>query len=389
MATRRKQPTMERIRTDSSLRAERKKTNDELTKTGGAEKKADEVVDRARHQSDQVLEAARAKADARLESAGASGETLAAAKAERAEDDVSLYVERRTADFLLSSEREQRQRAVASLLQVERGETDRHLFLERALLDERLARILAELAESVRVRDEFVSMASHELRTPLTPLAMRLQFLAREAARQSDSPFAHSVNSYIDTATRQITKLSGLVTELLDISRMTSGKLSLDLDSVDFGAVVSEVALRLGSRAEMAGCALELAAPSIKGQWDELLLDRLVSSLLDNAIKFGPGKPIRIQVQAVPGGARLTVQDGGIGISAEHISRIFGRFERAVSARNYGGLGLGLYTCRTIAEAMAGTVAVQSQPGQGSTFTVELPLSVPARSARSAQAQLV
>ena len=245
VATKDTQLTPERDRTDSSLRAERDTTDEELAKTGGrAEKRADDVLDRAREQADETLGAARAKADAKLEGAGASPETLATVKAEQAKEDVALNTERRTADFLLESEREQRQRALSSLLDVERGETDKHLLLERALLDERLARILAELAQAVRLRDEFIAVASHELKTPLTPFALRLQSLAREAARQPESPFAHQVNSYIEMAQRQIRRFSALVADLLDVSRITSGKLTLDLESVDFGAVVRDVSAR-------------------------------------------------------------------------------------------------------------------------------------------------
>ena len=254
----------EREQTDSSLRAERETADEELAKTRGrAETRADDLLDRAREQADETLGAAREKADAKLEGAGASLETLATVKAEQAKEDVALNIERRTADFLLDSEREQRQRALSSLLDVERGQTDKHLLLERALLDERLARILAELAQAVRLRDEFIALASHELKTPLTPFALRLQSLAREAARQPESPFAHQVNSYIEMAQRQIRRFSTLVAELLDVSRITSGKLTLDLESVDFGAVVRDVAARYGSQAERAGSVLEVSAPAL------------------------------------------------------------------------------------------------------------------------------
>jgi signal transduction histidine kinase len=312
-----------------------------------------------------------------MEAAGASFETVASAKAQQADEDAVLETERRTADFLLESEREQRQRALASLLQVNRAQTDKHLLLERALFDERLARILAELAAAVRIRDQFIALASHELKTPLTPLALRLQSLARQAARQPESQFARDVTRYIDTAKRQVQRFSALVADLLDVSRITSGKLTLELEPVDFGAVVRDVSGQYRTRAERAGSSLEVDAPRVMGRWDELLLDQIVSSLIENAIKFGLGKPIRVRLEATSEKARLTVQDEGIGIATEDLSRIFGRFERAVPDRNYGGLGLGLYTCRAIVDAMGGSVAAQSELGSGSKFTIELPLSGP------------
>jgi signal transduction histidine kinase len=370
--------TPERDQTDKSLRAERHEADQELVaKSGCAEERAREVVDRAREQADDVLEAARTKAASKLESSGASVEVLATAVAEWAEEDTALATERRTADLLLEAQTQQRRRALASLLDVERAQTDKHLLLERALVDEMLARIFAELAEAVRLRDEFVALASHELNTPLTSLSLRLQSLARETARHPNSPFARHVSDYIGVAQGQVKKFSVLVADLLDVSRIASSKLTFDLGTVDFGAIVLETVALFGQQAAAAGIVVEVDAPGINGCWDELLLERMVCNLLENAIKFGRGKPIRVRLQATAEAARLTVQDEGIGIAAENLSRIFGRFERAVSSRNYGGLGLGLYVCRTIVEAMGGTIAVQSELGKGSTFTVDLPLSGP------------
>jgi signal transduction histidine kinase len=310
-----------------------------------------------------------------MESAGTSVEARATAKAERTTEDTALDAERRAADVQLGREREQHHRAVSSLLHHERGQTDKHLLLERARADSEVAQVLAELADAVRLRDEFLALASHELKTPLTPLALRLQSLSQEAASQPDSPLAHRVSSYISAANKQLKRLSRLIADLLDVSRMASGKVLLELAPVDLGAVIRNVAARYRLPAEQAGCLLEVEAPSITGRWDELRLEQTVTNLLENAIKYGPGKPIRVRLEATSGKARLTVRDEGIGIAPEHLSRIFERFERAVSERNYGGLGLGLYICRTIVEAMGGTIDVQSDPGRGSTFTVELPLS--------------
>jgi signal transduction histidine kinase len=312
-----------------------------------------------------------------MDRAGATPEARASAKAEQMTEEAALSAERKAADVQLEKEREERRRAVASLLRLERGQTDEHLMLERARSDEGLDQILAELADAVRIREEFLTLASHQLKTPLTPLALSLQSLAREAAKQPDSSFAQHVNGYIDTATRQVRKLSELVAELLDVSGMTSGKLRLALEPVDLGTVVRDVAARYRPRAEKASCVLDVEAPRVTGRWDELRLEQVVTNLIENAITFGPGKPIRIRLQATSEKARLTVRDEGIGIAQSHRSRIFERFERAVSSRNHGGFGLGLYICRTIVQALDGTISVQSEPGRGSTFTVELPLSGP------------
>lgn len=371
-------PESERNQTNTSLRNEREKTDQELGKRGRRiEKGADAVVEHAREVADETLKAARAKASAKLNRAGATPQARASAKAEQATEEAALDAERKVADIQLEKEREERRRAIASLLRLERGQTDDHLMAERERSDEGLGNLLAELAEAVRIREEFLTLASHQLKTPLTPLALRLQSLAREAAKQPDSAFARSVNGYIDTANRQVRKLSALFAELLDVSRMASGKLGLVLEPVDLGTVVRDVTARHRPRAEKASCVLDVEAPSVTGQWDALRLEQVITNLIENAIEFGPGRPIQIRLQATSAKARLTVRDEGIGIAPNHLSRIFERFERAVSIRDHGGFGLGLYICRTIVEALEGTISVQSEPGRGSTFTVELPLSGP------------
>ena len=238
-------PESERNKTDASLRNERKKTDQEFGKNDTrSEKGADSVVEHARELADETLKAARAKASAKLDRAGAPAEARASAEAEQVTEEAALTAERRVADVQLEKEREERRRAIESLLRLERRQTDRNLMLERERSDDRLDHILAELADAVRIREEFLSLASHQLKTPLTPLSLRLQSLAREAAKQPNSSFAQNVSRYIDTANRQVRKLSALVTELLDVSRMASGKLSLVLEPVDLGTVVRDVAAR-------------------------------------------------------------------------------------------------------------------------------------------------
>ena len=116
---------------------------------------------------------------------------------------------------------------------------------------------------------------------------------------------------------------------------------------------------------------------SQRGKWDRLRLDQIVTNLLSNAMKYGSGEPIEVAMTGTPEAVRLEVRDHGIGIAPEHQSRIFDRFERAVSGRHYGGLGLGLWIVRQILDALGGSIRVRSAPGEGSTFTVELPRAQP------------
>jgi signal transduction histidine kinase len=123
-----------------------------------------------------------------------------------------------------------------------------------------------------------------------------------------------------------------------------------------------------------AGARLRLHAPlPVVGSWDRLRLEQVLTNLVTNALRYGRERPVEVRVEGTPAVARLQVCDEGIGIPEESQERIFGRFERAASGRNYGGLGLGLWLTRQLVEAMQGCVSVQSRPGEGSTFTVELP----------------
>ena len=147
---------------------------------------------------------------------------------------------------------------------------------------------------------------------------------------------------------------------------------------MDLAELARDVVARFHEQLERAGCDLRLTAEEpTRGSWDRALLDQVLTNLISNAIKFGAGAPIDVVVEPRRGSARLTVRDRGIGIATEDVRRIFGRFERAVSARHYGGLGLGLFVSRQIVEAHGGRIAVESRAGEGSTFTVELPWSAP------------
>ena len=245
----------------------------------------------------------------------------------------------------------------------------------RAALCMENARLYHEAQGAVRLRDEFLSIASHELKTPLTPLSLKLQALSRELVRHPEHIPRQVVESYVEVGVRQVKKLSELVGDLLDVSRITSGRLSLELEDVDLGSLVREVLARYESHAARAGSELhfEGVEAGLTGRWDRLRMEQVVTNLVDNAVKYGGGRPIHVRLEPDRSGARLTVRDEGIGIAPEYLPRIFGRFERAVSERHYGGLGLGLYITRTLVEALGGKVRVESELGRGSTFTVELP----------------
>ncbi|MCP3143625.1 GAF domain-containing sensor histidine kinase [Pyxidicoccus xibeiensis] len=244
--------------------------------------------------------------------------------------------------------------------------------LAAGVMTELELRATRQLDLDVKARDEFLSIAAHELRTPLTPLKLQLETLRRSvvAAGLGDSKVMH----HLERSAAQVQRLAQLVERLLDVSRVATGRLGLLLEEVDLALLATEVTDRFREEAESVGSQLKVHPHSpIRGVWDQLRLEQVLSSLISNAIKYGAGRPIDVFVEGDAEVARLCVKDRGIGLAREDTRRIFERFERAVSQRRYGGLGLGLYVARQIVEAHGGSIVVRSQLGQGSTFTVFLP----------------
>jgi predicted ATPase/signal transduction histidine kinase len=227
-----------------------------------------------------------------------------------------------------------------------------------------------EARDAIRLRDEFLTVASHELRTPLTTLGLQADGLLRDtrAATGSDRVFyrAQKIRS-------QATRLEELVDGMLDVDAFATDKLSLRTEDVDLMVVVQEVIARSRAESERANAPIQVRGESVLGRWDRARLERLLVCLTSNAIKFGRNEPIDVVVGPTPKGAHVVVRDRGVGIAPEDQDRIFARFERATSARHFGGLGLGLWVARQLAAAMKGTIRVESQPGAGAAFTVELP----------------
>ena len=238
-----------------------------------------------------------------------------------------------------------------------------------------------QLEEAVRVRQDFLSIAGHELKTPLTSVLLNLRTVEKAlkaGARADDPRFAARWRAFV----QQIGRLDGLVDQLLDVSRITAGKMVLAPEPIDLAQLVRDVVGRFSQPPTAEASPIEVrVAGAVEGTWDRMRLEQILTNLLSNAVKYGAGRPISVEVRASGAGddaaAWLVVSDQGIGMSSDDLGRIFGRFERAVSGRNYGGLGLGLWIVRQVVDAMGGTVSVESQPGRGSTFTVRLPRRPP------------
>ncbi|HUJ24400.1 MAG TPA: ATP-binding protein [Myxococcales bacterium] len=230
---------------------------------------------------------------------------------------------------------------------------------------EHSARAAAEAA--VKAREEFLSIASHELRTPLTPLTLQLGVLKRLSPAE--------LVPRVETAQRQVDRLSRLVVNLLDVTRIGAGALRLEREEVELDPMVRSLPERFHEEARRQGCALSVEARPVRGNFDGLRIDQVLTNLLSNALKYGAGKPVNVRLWTEGDRVRIAVTDQGIGIAVGDQERIFERFERAVSSREFSGLGLGLYISRQIVEAHGGTISVASKPGQGSAFVVDLPMT--------------
>ncbi|GHG89518.1 ATP-binding protein [Comamonas sp. JC664] len=234
-------------------------------------------------------------------------------------------------------------------------------------------RLLGEAQEAIRVRDDFLSIAAHELKTPLTPLKLHLQRMRQEGAAGGAAHARH-----VDKSLMQVSRLTGLVNDLLDTSRIEEGRLTLKHGPISLQELAGEVASEM--RLSSAHHPVEFDAPgeplNVLGDGDRLA--QVLVNLMENAFKYSPsGGTVRVQVRREDDHVRVSVQDEGIGIPQDQQAHLFERFFRARNApiSGFGGLGLGLYICRDIVERHGGRLWVESELGKGSTFHFTVPLA--------------
>ena len=265
----------------------------------------------------------------------------------------------------------------------ERKKSEDELRLVNHGLEERVKERTAELAQAkeeaelaVASRDEFLSIASHELQTPLTSLKLQTQSRKRQLQKGLFLKLTQeSFYQMVDQDEKQINRISRLVDDMLQITHMASGKVSFNFEQTDLGLLVSDVLNRFSPQLEDNNITLSTKInPDIIGNWDRYKLEQVVIDLLPNAVKYDHNGPIEVEVKQDKKNAILLVRDYGIGIKAEDHERVFKQFERAISASNISGLGLGLYIVKKLIESHKGSISIQSELNKGSEFIIQLPV---------------
>ncbi|AQZ35623.1 hybrid sensor histidine kinase/response regulator [Pseudomonas sp. LPH1] len=245
---------------------------------------------------------------------------------------------------------------------------------QEALLAE-LRETQGELQKAVQMRDVFMSIASHELRTPLNGLILDVQLrrLRLEQGRM-DAFSPEKLQEMVSRDERQIRSLSRLIDDMLDVSRIRTGKLSVRPEPGDLGVLAGNVVESLGAQFTNTGSHIELhvegPAPVMM---DEFRIEQVLANLLTNALRYGDGKPVSVRVRVVDDMARAEVRDQGLGISEADQRRVFEQFERVSGTSVAQGLGLGLFISEQIVQAHDGRIELSSRLGEGSCFSIVLP----------------
>lgn len=234
-----------------------------------------------------------------------------------------------------------------------------------------------KLQEAIKIRDEFLSVASHELKTPLTPLKLQTQMIIKSIKSGTFKNYDDKkLQKIMGVLEMSINRLSSLVENLLDVSRLGHKEIILQKEEVNLKTFFEEILDNYRSGIEHSKSEVFLLAPfEVIGFFDPLRLEQVFSNLLMNALKYGDQKPITITLEQDNDQAILTFKDQGIGIPPNYKAKIFDRYEKIDDHRNISGLGLGLYIIKEIVSAHGGTIAVESEVGKGTSFKLTLPLS--------------
>jgi two-component system OmpR family sensor kinase len=237
-------------------------------------------------------------------------------------------------------------------------------------------RLIEELRAAIAARDEFIAIAAHELRNPMTPIIGQVQLLLSRARREQASP---ALLTGLETLEVAVDHYVRRATALLEITRLNEERVRLEPTLFDLCDLVRTCVRKYEQLAAHAGSTLDCDLPgTVDGTWDHLATEQILDNLVSNAIRYGDGNPVRVELESHPEWVEVRVIDRGIGIAHADRERIFQRFERASGAPRSGGFGIGLWVSSKLVQAQGGSLSLQSEPGLGSTFIVRLPRDVTA-----------
>jgi signal transduction histidine kinase len=241
---------------------------------------------------------------------------------------------------------------------------------------------IAELERQLAARDEFVATIAHELKNPLTPLVFQARVISARLASPNSAEAATPdwTLSQVRRLEHQLQRVTEVLDRLLDLSRLSSGRIDLRLENVELGEVVRDVIRSFQAELAISECEVRLEQTGpLLGLWDRLRIEQVCRNLLSNAIRYGAGQPIDVRIEGDELFVVLEVRDHGVGIDKQYQERIFERFERGPVDRRGGGFGVGLWVVKNICLALGGTVSVASEVGRGAKFVVILPRKRPAQ----------
>lgn len=231
-----------------------------------------------------------------------------------------------------------------------------------------IKKIQSDLRKALRTRDEFISLASHELKTPITSLGLLLELSERSLKKSKD------ITPYVQKSIMELKRLRHLVDDLLDVTKINSGKVDFNFKQNNITEIIFHVLERFQNEERVKEQIKKFKdAPPMMVECDAFRIEQVVTNLVSNALKYGEDKPITVEVERNLLHVVVKVIDQGMGISKEDQKKLFNRFQRVGKIKGINGLGLGLYICKSIIDAHQGKIALESELGVGTTFYFELP----------------
>lgn len=363
-----------RDNTDNSLKFERNKTDNYLdNESQNVEDDSDEIVSKNRREADLKLNKSRVEEDIKRINTDHATPLL---NAERKRSDLARNVARTNEDKIRTEERDQKKQIAQDLLNTERTDTDKNLLCERDGSDEATENssiLVITAQEALSTRDTYLGILSHDLKTPLSAISLSTNAIKR--AFSKDEVDKNSVNKYVEAVERNVLSMGRMIDDLLDVEQMVNGDLNLDLKSYDLNQIVQECQSLFEPISESKSLTISVYLSETKSiaKIDHDRILQVLSNLVGNAVKFTKGNGvITISVKENSDNIQILVKDEGPGIPKEKLGIIFERFSQ-LNGNDKRGAGLGLFISKWIIESHNGQIVVESEIGEGSTFSFKLP----------------